>query len=298
MNAEDGDKLGPRVGLAAADRRALGIDDPRMNEVWRHYCIKQAIAIAHDVRIDPRQATHEGVRLAWLDQALRQNSQTFDTSVIVAELKETLDTGSALSAGSIYGLRSTAAQQSLWSAADRDYRDGSPSDQTVLLESMAMVSARLWMKSVAHFLPIEHIGGDTEQAGHQVVRQLPNPRCLVFHDQPLPLDIAVDGMSSVLAWMFVADGDGILDVTQVLMVSPDGRECLLVNGSVHSPALSPWASRIIPMLTGGQWTPKPKLKLPGLPAERTWRRALERKRVQEFATGSLDGVRLLSMPDK
>ncbi|MCZ9635308.1 hypothetical protein [Rhodococcus sp. BH5] len=87
MNDEGGGQFGPRMDMAGADKRALGIDDPRMNEMWLRYCIKQATAIAHDVRIDPRDATHEGVRLSWLTQALRQNSQTFDTSVIVAELK-------------------------------------------------------------------------------------------------------------------------------------------------------------------------------------------------------------------
>ncbi|MCZ9635307.1 DnaB-like helicase N-terminal domain-containing protein [Rhodococcus sp. BH5] len=38
------------------------------------------------------------------------------------------------------------------------------------------MSARLWMKSVAHFLPVEQIGSESGQGDSQDWRQLPNPR--------------------------------------------------------------------------------------------------------------------------
>lgn len=294
MDSKGHDVGGPRFGMTTSDTRALGVDDLRIGEIWRYYCRSQASEIARDLGIEPRRASYEDVRQAWIHHAMEQLTLTNDTAMIVTDLKKTLDTRSALSPGSIYGLRCTAAQQSFWSASMRDYRNGPPSGQTTLMETTSMVSTHLWLKAVAHFLPTAQISASSDSIGQEKVHHLPDSCCLVFHDHPLPLDVAVDGMDSVLAWLFMCDDDGLLDVTQVLMVSPDRRECLVVNGSIGSAALSPWTQRIIPSLTRKHWRSSPKLDLPGRPTEMAWRRALERQRIQEAATGSLDGVRVVS----
>lgn len=277
-----------------AERRALGLDRRELNEEWRRFSTEELYELANDVRVAAETADFDDIRLPWLSAALEENSRMIKMSDIVGDFIYSLRSGVPLAPGAIYSVRFRAFHDSVNFAASRHFSEN-PSRERLDLELKSMFSARLWMKSPAYFLPREHIETTTPADSPLTSLTLPNVRCLVFHDRPLPIDIPIGGAQrSVLAWVFVSGEHGTLEGAQILTVADDNSDGMVANGSIESPALREWASRVLPALSSGHWSPAPRLKLPGKPMDRTWRRALERKRDREAATGSLDGVRLLT----
>ncbi|WP_396908368.1 hypothetical protein [Mycolicibacterium sp.] len=283
----------PSSSRAEEDRRALGLDGPEINEKWGRFYKGQLMELANDVRVSPDKTDYEGIRRPWLSSALDENTRLMKMSEIVCDFADSFVERSPLAPGAIYSIRCRAFYDSVCVAAERR-SSARPSKTQVDLELKAMVSARLWMKSPAYFVPRAHVEAAVPAEAPLTSYTLPNAKCLVFHDYPLPIDPPIRGAQrSVFAWVFISDEDGTLEATQVFTVADDNTDFVVTNGSIDSPALRGWASRILPTLTSAQWSPAPHPNLPGRPMERTWRRALDRKRAREVATGSLDGVRLL-----
>lgn len=279
-----------------AVRHALGLDRPGLDEQWQRYSTSELLELANDVRVSPDETHYEDIRLPWLSAALKENTRLVTMSEIVSDFMDNLKDGAPVVPGDIYSVRFRAFQQSALFASKRRQSER-PSREHLDLELKSMFSIRLWMKSPAYFLSREYIeaarGADSSLTSHT----LPNARCLVFHDRPLPIESPFDGVQrSVLAWIFISDEDGTLEGTQIFTVADDTSDFIMTNGSIESPALRGWASKILPTLSSGHWSTSDRPKLPGKPMDRTWRRALARKPDREAATGSLDGVRLLTPP--
>lgn len=284
----------PTTNRSDAERRALGLDRPELNEKWRRFSSGHLRELAHDVKVSPDQTKYEAIRLPWLRAALDENSRLIKMSDIVCDFADNFTSGTPLAPGAIYSIRFRAFHDSITFAADRPAAEA-PSKERVALELQAMLSARLWMKSPAYFLPSEHVEATLPQQSPLDSITLPNATCLVFHDRPLPIEFPIHGAQrSVFAWVFISDGNGTLEATQIFTVAEDLADFVVTNASIESPALRDWASKILLTLSSAHWTPAPRPTLPGHPMDRTWKRALERKRSREIATGSLDGVLLLA----
>lgn len=284
----------PTTHRSDTERRALGLDRPELDEEWRRFSTAQMYELANDIKVAAETAEYDDIRLPWLSAAVKENTRLIKMSELVGDFVDSLNSGVSLAPGMIYSIRFRAFHESVNFAAERHF-SVKPSRQRLDMELKSMLSARLWMKSPAYFLTREAIEAATPADSPLTSLALPNSKCLVFHDRPLPIDFPIGGVQrSVLAWVFVSDEHGTLEGVQVFTVADDNSDFIMTNGSIESPALRGWTSKILPALSAGHWSPSERLKLPGEPMDRTWRRALERKRDREVATGSLDGVRLLT----
>ncbi|QSM95682.1 hypothetical protein I3U40_08035 [Mycobacteroides abscessus subsp. abscessus] len=286
----------PTTRRSVDEGQALGLDGLEPNEGWTRFHDSQLDELADDAQVPVDETHYADIRRTWLSVAVQENARLKKMSEVVGDFGDSLLDVAPVAPGDIYSIRSRMIESSLRFVADRAVSEQPPDEQSDL-EVASMSSARLWMKSPAYFLTREAIDTATPADSPLTSLALPNSKCLVFHDRPLPIDFPIGGAQrSVLAWVFVSDEQGTLEGAQIFTVADDMSNCFMTNGSIESPALRGWASKILPVLSAGHWSPSEPLKLPGKPMDRTWRRALERKRDREAATGSLDGVRLLTPP--